>query len=308
MSEIKKRHKGRKIILGLFLLLLILGLLLLIRVYPAWRAAGFLAENLNLNRFTYELEAELNRDKMEESRVKLLDTLAELTGLEQEAMYRLKIQGSVDGDVIHARIFPEGRSQPLIEFYLGDGEDVINGALLYNEVRNHYAGGNELLAYVLPVWSDHEYVSLEQLEQILDLDLGAVKDFRLAFTEKKLSAGELFAALAVMKREQSGSRCSFTLTEGEARAELTVDYEAEFPVRVELTAPKPGELLDDVSGKLSKFGISVSGEKLYFLDALSAAAEPGRGEALQIPENRISDKTVEIISAIRFVIEEISGK
>lgn len=304
----KKKRTGARIFTGILLFLLILAVMLLVRFYPVWKAAGFLEENLNFSKFTYELEAELNREEMKENQVKLLDTLAELTGLEQEAMYRLRIQGSVDGDVIHARIYPEGQSQPLVELYLSDGEDVVNGALLYNAVRSRYAANNPLLAYLLPVWSDHEFVSLEQLEQMLDVDLGAVRDFRLTFTERELSAGELFAVLAAMEREQSGSQCSFTLTEEDVEAELSMDYETALSVAVKLTASRPGELLDTVSEKLSKFGVGVSGEKLYFLDAVFAAVEMGEGEGLQIPENRISEKTVEIISGIRSVIEEISGK
>lgn len=304
----KKKHIGLKIFLGLIVILLIAAVALVIRLYPVYRDAGFLEENLNLKYFSYELEAELNRDELEENQVRLLDTLAELTGLGQEAMYHLYIQGSVDGDIIHALIYPQGQREPLIELYLSDGVDVINGALLYNAVRTHYTSGNELLAYLVPVWDDHEFVSLDQMEQMLELDLETVKNFRLSFAEKKLSVKELFVALAAMEREKSGEQCSYALALDGVDAELKLDYETASVVNVRLNAERPGRLLDAMSDKLSKTGVSLNGEKLYFLDKVSITAAVGEGEFLQVPKDLISQRTVEIIGNIRLIIEEISGK
>lgn len=303
----KKKHIGLKIFLGFIVILLIAAAALVIRFYPVYRDALFLEENWNPGYFSYELEAELKREEMAENQVRLLDTLAELTGLEQEAMYHLYIQGGVDGDIIHALIYPQGQKEPLIELYLSDGADVINGALLYNAVRTHYTSGNELLAYLVPVWDDHEFVSLEQLEHMLEVDLGAVKSFRLPFVEKKLSWKELFAALAAMEREESGGQCGYTLIMDRVDVELKLDYKTAPVVNVRLDAEEPGLLLDAMSDKLSKIGVSLNGEKLYFLDNVSITAV-GEGEALKMPEDLISQNTVEVISNVRLIIEEISGK
>ena len=102
----KKKHIGLKILLGFIVLLLLVTVGLFVRFYPVYKDAKLLAENLNRTSFTYELEAELNREELQEAQAKLLDTLAELTGVEKEAMYRLRVQGSVDGDIIHAVIYP----------------------------------------------------------------------------------------------------------------------------------------------------------------------------------------------------------
>lgn len=302
----KKKHAGLKIFTGLIVIFLIAAAALAVHFYPVYRDAGLLEENLNFKYFSYELEAELNRDELEENQVRLLDTLVELTGLGQEAMYHLYIQGSVDGDIIHARIYPQGQREPLIELYLSDGVDVINGALLYNAVRTHYTSEKELLAYLVPVWDDHEFVSLDQMEQMLDVDLDEMKNFRLSFVEKKLSVKELFVALAAMEREKSGNQCSYTLTLDGVDAQLKLDYDTASVVNVRLAAEKPGQLLQAMSEKLSKFGISFSREKLYFLDDISITAAVGEGEELQVPEDLISQKTVEIITGIRLMIEQIS--
>ena len=205
----KKKHIGLKILLGFIVLLLLVTVGLFVRFYPVYKDAKLLAENLNRTSFTYELEAELNREELQEAQAKLLDTLAELTGVKKEAMYRLRVQGSVDGDIIHAVIYPEGQTEPLTELYLSDEEDVVNCAMIYNRMRAYYAADNDLLTYLIPVWNDHEYVSLEQMEQMLDVDLSVVKDLRLPFAGKKLTGKKVFGVLAVMGREKNGILCSY---------------------------------------------------------------------------------------------------
>ena len=76
----KKKHIGLKIFLVLFALLLMVTIGIFIRFYPVYKDAKFLAEKFSLTCLTYEFEAEINREELQENQVKLLDTLAELTG------------------------------------------------------------------------------------------------------------------------------------------------------------------------------------------------------------------------------------
>lgn len=304
----KKKHTGIKVLLGILAVLIIALVVLAIRFYPVYRAAAFLEKNLTPEHMEYSVEVEINRDELEEKRVKLLDGLASITGTDRDAMYRLRIEGSVDGDIIHAYVYPDGQKSPLIELYLSDDTDVINGAILYNAVRENYCGQNPLLSYLVPVWSDHEYVTLEQAEQMLEVDLSALKDFKKPFRDKKLSLKMYFAALTIMQRESEAGTEKFDMKLAGLDLVLCLN-ETKPSVEVELDMEKPAALLEKYADKLSLLGVSLDSDRLRAFDTVSATVRMEKdGAALQIPENIISQNTVDIISGLRSVVQEISGK
>lgn len=304
----KKKHTGIKVLLGILAVLIIALVALAIRFYPVYRAAAFLEKNLTPEHMEYSVEVEINRDELEEKQVKLLDGLASITGSDRDAMYRLRIEGSVDGDVIHAYVYPDGQKSPLIELYLSDDTDVVNGAILYNAVRENYCGQNPLLSYLVPVWSDHEYVTLEQVEQMLEVDLSTLKDFKMPFRDKKLSLKIYFAALTIMQKESEAETEKFDMRLAGLDLVLCLN-ETKPSVEAELDMEKPAELLEKYADKLSLLGISLNGDRLRIFDTVSATVRMEKdGTALQIPENVISQNTVDIISSLRAVVQEISGK
>lgn len=304
----KKKHTGIKVLLGILAVLIILFAVLAIRFYPVYRAAAFLERNLTPEHMEYSVEVEINRDELEEKQAKLLDGLASITGTDRDAMYRLRIEGSVDGDIIHAYVYPDGQNSPLIELYLSDDTDVINGAILYNAVRENYCGQNPLLSYLIPVWNDHEYVTLEQAEQMLEVDLSALKDFKMPFRDKKLSLKMYFAALTMMQRESEAGTEKFDMKLAGLELVLCLN-ETEPSVEVELGMEKPAALLEKYADKLSLLGVSLDSDRLRAFDTVSATVRMEKdGTALLIPENIISQNTVDIISGLRSVVQEISGK
>lgn len=307
-KTVKKKHIGLRIFLVILTILVVTIVVLAIRFYPVYQAAAFLERNLTLDHMEYSMQAEINRDELEEKQVKLLDGLASITGTETDAMYRLKIEGSVDGDIIHARIYPDGQAFPLVELYLSDDTDVVNGAILYNAVRENYCGQNPLLSYLVPVWSDHEFVTLEQVEQMLEVDLGTVRDFKLPFRDTKPSLKMCFAALAVMQRESAAETDRFYMKLSGLDLVLRLN-ETDSAVEAKLGLEKPAELLEKYADKLSLLGVSFNGDRMRIFDTVSATVRMEKdGTALQIPENVISQNTVDIISSLRAVVQEISGK
>ncbi|MCM1231711.1 MAG: hypothetical protein NC489_16460 [Ruminococcus flavefaciens] len=332
----REEKKGRKKwIIACTAVLLTLGILaavLFARYWPVYRDAGFLAGHLELSRFTYEMEVRLDPEELEEETVKLLDTLGELTGTERESMYRLLVRGSVDGDKIHASVYPEGRREPLIELYLSEGEDVVNCAMLYQAVRSHYTEGNVLAAFLFPEWNDHEFVSLEQMEQILELDLGKIKNFRLSLSDRKLTVGEYFALLAISEREKTGgdgriyavsTRKTDSSGKGTESAqgsgtgessggipalEARLEFDRTSPViELSVSADNPSELLEGLPERLSGL-IGADAEKYRAIKEVSLTLTVGEGVRLEMPQDLISQRAVDIIAGIRSVIREISGK
>lgn len=215
----------RRIVL---LLLLAIAVYLGIRLYPVWKAAAYLSENMDFAHYTYELEVELDQEKMQREQGRLFEILTEVTGFETEAMCRLTVRGSVWEDTIHAMIYPEGMEEvhstesPLIELYLGSDMDVVNETYIYNAVRNQLAEKVRLLGLVMPEQNEMLYMTLEQVEQIFGLDLKGVRNFSLQTDGDDIGAGQYFIMLALMSREKTGEGSRFTLETEQVELEVTV--------------------------------------------------------------------------------------
>lgn len=303
-GEKKKRHTGLKIFLTLLLLLAAAAAGLGIYLYPAYRAAGYLAEQLELQKFDYTLEVKIDRGELDQRKKLLIDTLAELTGVSAGDLCHLTIRGSVDGDIIYAGIYPQGREEPLTELYLSDGADVVNGAMLYSAMRENFCSRNAMLDYLFPVWEEHKYMSLQQAEDMLGVDLSAFRDFRLPLEKLRLSRLKCFGILALMHREKTASGEGFSIQTEGLEAELQPGEHTICSVSMDA----PAETLSALEEKLSTFGITLSGDRLRMLESLSVTAEAREDVSLRLPEDLVSQNMVDIVKGIRAVLRELSGK
>ena len=298
----KKRHIGLKILLTFLLLLLAGAAGLGVYFYPTYRAAEYMSENLRFSQMEYTIRMTLDRDELNKGQKLLIDTLAEMTGITREAMGHLTIQGNVDGDIIYAAVYPEGQSRPLTELYLSDGSDVVNGAMLYSAMRDNFCGRNEDLNYLFPVWEDHRYMSLEQAEDMLGVDLGSVRNFKLSFRDRKLSVLQCFCILAFMDRKEAdGGECFSFRADG-----MDVTMWLQKQMAGDITVTDPADVLEELNGKLSVARVRLNGEKLRVLDSISVTAAMKQDISLQVPEDLISRKTVDIVKGIRLVIKGLS--
>lgn len=252
--------------------------------FPVYKSAVFLQKYLDLERFTYRLEVELDRGELTENQRKLLNTLADMTGLEREAMYDLTLEGSVEGDVIYVTVYPAGCEEPLLELYLGEDQDILNGALLYNTVREHYAEQSGLLDAVFPVWEAHEYVSLAQLEQLFDVDLSGLRDFELSPFRREFSLKKSFFMLCLMSYKKSDDGVIFRKSMESANAELT---------------------LHDSAAPFAEVRMSVRQPVDRIVDKMDVEVRFGQGGGLAVPDDLVSQQTIDAIARLRSIVGEV---
>lgn len=300
----KKRHTGLKIMLIFLLLLLAAGAGLVIRFYPLYKEAGYLAEHLSFQKLDYTLEVRIDRSRLNKKQNLLIDTLAEVTGLTGGELCHLTVRGSVDGDIIYAGIYPEGQRKLLTEVYLSDDLDVVNGAMLYSAMREHVCGQNATLDYLFPVWENHQYMSLEQAEDMFGLDLSDLRHYRLPVRDIKLSRLQCFGILVLMERERTEQGNLYSLQAEGMEAVLRVKEPTEINIRME----DPEAVLEMLEEKLSAAGVPIRGEKLGMLKQLAVTAVMGEDVSLEVPEDLISQRMVDVVKGIRMIIKGISGK
>lgn len=302
----KKRHIGLKIFLIFILLLLVAAAGIVIYFYPLYSAAGYMSQNLTSRKVSYAAKVTVDREELDANQRKLLDTLAELTGTDRAAMYRLSIEGKVDGDIIYARIYPESWEEPLLELYLSDGVDVVNGAMLYGAVREHLCEQNKPLELLLPMWDDREYVSLEQVEEMLGVDLSSARRFKLPFRGKSLSRWECFGILLLAERVKMEAGEGFLFQAEGLDAAVWLKGRGDGAASLAINMEEPADVLRDLQNKFSGMGVSFGGEGLRILDELSLKADMEE-VMLQMPDDLIGQNTVDVIKSIRLIIQRFIG-
>ena len=281
---------GKFILRALLFLLLATAAGAALYLYPTWKAAKALGDGMELPCKAFGLEVELDREAVSQEQEKMLGLLARLTGMPEDAIYRFSVQGSALEGKSHLLIYPDGRTEPLIELYLSDEISVINETMLYEAIRGNLAEKFGLLDYLMPRQEEMLYMTLEQVEQLFDMDLSGIGDMRLPAPGKEIRAKEYFLMLAVMAREKSGNGYSFALE----REQMSLGFDvadgggATMRLRIE----DPAQALAKADGLLSWLGKALPWEGpvregLQGVKSLSVTLTPQEDGSLTIPTNLV---------------------
>ena len=292
----------KKIRIGIVCVAAVLLLVLGISCYPHWKAAKLLKEHFNPARVDYILEVQLLEEQMTDDQKQFVEVLSMLTGIDTENFYRLHLEGTIWDGIVEVQVFPDGQENPLFELYLSDESDVMNGAMFYQKVRANLSGGNALIERLLPKWEDHTYVTIEQAEQIFGIDLSAVRNFSLPQI-KELSTASLFTALLAMKREKGDKAVTYAAEKAGAAVKLVLPEEGN--VTVEFDVPDFQETLTALNEKAS---LSIDTEQSVLVGQLSGTVSATGQEEFFVPEDCISQDTVEILEGVRVLIQELLVK
>lgn len=293
-----KKKIGIGIVCVAAALLLVLGIF----CYPHWKAAKLLKEHFNPERAGYTLEVQLLEEQMTDDQKQFVDVLSMLTGINTENFYKLHLEGTTWDGIVEVQVFPDGQENPLFELYLSDESEVMNGAMFYQTVRANLSGGNALIERLLPKWEDHTYVTLEQAEQIFGIDLSAVRNFSLPQI-KEPSTSSWFMALLAMKRENGDNEVTYAAEKAGAAVKLVLPEEGN--VTVEFDVPNLQETLTAINEKAS---LSIDTEQFVLVGQLSGTVSAAGQEELSVPEDCISQDTVEILEGVRVLIQELLAK
>ncbi len=298
--------KKRKIVLAaIFLVLLTLGLWGLVRFFPLWRTGKIIWENMNSEQYAYELKVELDQEKLTEGQEKVLRHLTWLTGIDREAMYRLTIRGSVQEKKIHAMIYPEGAEDPLTEFYLDGDNCVISESAIYNAIRNHLVEQYRILRLLMPEQKEALYISMEQVEQLFDLDMEGLRSFDVSKEEKDISVWQYFLMLTAMSEKKEDKSHVFELLTEKVSLHWTLE-EAEGVVSVKmlLEIEDVAETMAENEELFSRFGFPVPAGQSEMVKNLTVVIMPGKGSDIAMPENLVNQEIIDGIVKVRDWIRE----
>lgn len=295
------KKKGKYILLILMLLLLAVIVAVVAYCYPKWKTAQDFEKYIDFNSFSYEMDVELFKDELEREQIELLNRLSRLADIDEDSMYRLYISGDVYENVIYAQIYPEGMSEPLLELYLSNGRDVVNGEYLYSCIRSELVGDSRLLNGVLPSGDNGVYLTLEQAEQLFDMDLSDVRRFNPSFNRYDLSVLEYFAILAALPFIRQAEDSGLALSEYNTVPEVPVSGR-EHAVVAHLSVQEPSLMIEQNADILEKLGFSFDSAKVKAIKSLVVDISSDNAHEIVMPESGVSQEIVDVLSGIRKLV------
>lgn len=296
--------KRKYVLLAVFLLLLAAAGAAFY-FYPVWKAAGAMQEKMGSEGLVFRMEVELDQGRQPPEGRRMYKVLAALTGIEEETMYRLTVEGSVWKDKAHMLVYPEGMREPLAEFYLSEGMSAINETMLYDSIRSHLAGQYALLEYLMPRQKETLYMTFDQVEQVLGVDLSDIRGIGLPVAERGITTGECFLLLAAMDRQEKGL---FALETEQMELSVEIGRDSQDSrVEIYFRTENPAEVFAAGEDLLTRKGIRLPETDLSSVKSLSISIVPGEGAPIEMPSDFVNQVIIDIISKIRTWLGEAFG-
>ncbi len=298
---------------GKIVLLVILGLLLalvasvFIYCYPRWQSAASLQDNMDLEHFTYDIELGLDEKALSAEVLEAFETMSQITGLDADNFYDIRIAGSVWEDKIFVQLYTQASKNAVLELYLSEDADIVNGTTLYNSFRQKLVGDSTLLGGLVPTMEEGVYMTVEQAEKMFGLDLSILSDFAIDTGDLNFSQQEYFILLALMSREKQGDGNMFTFAYETAEAKLAVADEDDFAASARIAVENPVDVVEQLEEKLASFHVEIPTEGMEVFKSIGVAVEPGAGQEITIPTNIMSDEMIQVLAEVRALIAQFSG-
>lgn len=299
-------RKGKRILSGMMIILVLALGGGCVYFYPTWRASGILREKASVLRFSYEMRLGLDKCGLSEGQVRMFRILAELLGVEEEGMYSYRVEGSVWEDRAYALVYLWDASEPLAEFYISRDEIVLNEAMVYNTIRSRLVERYAILDRLIPEQEGSLYISLEQVEQMFGVELEEICGFVFPSIDTEFARYQYFLMLAAMSRERLEDGSRFAAEAARAKISLEVAGRGEASsVTMHLDVPDLAETVSELLPVLSRLEIRLPADRLRVLEDFSMTVAAGEAAEIVMPADYVDQDIVDLIAKIRMLAEKI---
>lgn len=170
MDSSKKKYYLAGIILGACILLAVIcGAA--VRFLPVFRAARTLRQMLVEKNIDFEINVSLEQKNLSEQQEKFLQAVSWILQVDEESCMFWKIKGQISGTQAYAQVFCEGLDGAVTDVYVDEGNILVNARALYEALQHNFTSAHPFMGSLLPNWQYHDYISLEQIEEIFQVDI-----------------------------------------------------------------------------------------------------------------------------------------
>lgn len=286
---------------------LILGCVyLFFRWKPVWEDAGCFVEQVDLNKLDFEGTFNLNKTFYSRENAKGISYLMQLLGVSETDMRSIDIRGTRENRSLDLSFAVHSSKEPLLNLYLAPHTSLLNGAQLYNSIRHRIVNGNTTLDHLVPLWTDHEYLTFDQLIQLFDADLTFFEKAAPKQLLPSVTRFPVFLLLVTLKHEGN------TYTKNLRGADLvfTFDRDAKDPrVSLQIIGNDPETAIEDFRNSVGNLlPFTIPDINLSGIDSLDITISNSK-TTLKNPEDNIVDQsTIDALSVIKtFLLQLIKN-
>lgn len=212
MDSSKRKYYLAGIILGSCILLAVIAGAA-VRFFPTFRAARTLRQMLREKNIDFEINVSLEQKQLSEQQEKFLQAVTWILQADEENCMSWKIKGNVRGTQIYAQLFCEGLDGVVTDVYVNEENAVVNVRKMYESLQHNFTTAHPFMGSLLPSWQYHDYISLEQIEEIFQVDIRSMFEQDLP---KELPGKGFLASFALLReleyKENEDGRQQFAAT------------------------------------------------------------------------------------------------
>lgn len=166
----KKKYFAAGIIVAAFILCAVI-LYAAIRFVPLLQTVQTLRQITSADSVSYETDITLNRKSFSKEQEQFLQAVAWVLETDEQSCMEWKVRGSLSEGRGYAQVFCDGVDGVVTDAYFGEDYAVMNVRMLYETLQKNFVGAHPILGSLLPDWKYSDYVSLEQVEEIFQVDI-----------------------------------------------------------------------------------------------------------------------------------------
>ncbi len=296
----KKKYLTTGIFIGIFFLCAaIVGAA--VRFFPLLRAAQTVRRVLSAECMEYDIHVTLNQEQFSGKQEQFLRAVSWILETDESACLSWEVGGKISDGQGYAQIFCEGLDGPVTDVYFDKNDIWVNVKMLYEALQNNFTSAHPLLGHLLPDWNYSDYMSLEQMEEIVQTD---IKGMYLPDMPKGASGQSTWQYIVML------SQLERKKTE-DGRQQFSMDWK-DYQIAVEIgkqgRATSSDEQSDKAAYKPDIFIQGVDREGGRIVQSYEAEINAGSATKMAVPDSVMTQDEMEQFMKLWELVKGMQGE
>lgn len=279
--------KKRYVAIGLTAIVIAVITLIVVLTFPLWRTAYVLHGMSKAESLDCQIQMTLNGEELSEGQQQFLQALSVILGLNKDESLKWQAKGRISGQQGYVEIYCDALKEPVTEVYVSKENSVVNIKMLYDSLQKNFTKVHPVLGKMIPDWTYGDYISLEQIQEIFQVDLREIFEQNISDNQIGTSLWENLMLLNSMERHRTKEGWQFET--------VWKDYQ------VTMKAGK----------KNQKQGVEVGGtavEKTKKIAMFSFTLCSGEKQEIDFPESLMEQEEIEQFKKLWDIVKGIQGE
>lgn len=273
-----------------------------VRFLPLLRAAQTVRRVLSAESIEYNIQVTLNQKQFSDKQEQFLQAVSWILETRESDCLSWKANGAISDGQGYAQIFCEGLDGPVTDVYFDKDNTWINVKTLYEALQNNFTGAHPLLGGFLPDWKYSDYISLEQLEEIFQIDIKGMYMPDMPKGASGKSTWEYIVMLSQMEQKKTE----------DGRQQFIMDWN-DYQIAAEIS--KPGTVMESSETQPDKTAykpdIFIQGQDRgdgQIINSYEAEISAGAAREMAAPDSVMTQDEIEQFIKLWEIVKGVQGK